>query len=116
MKNLRVALLVAMTAATLLAGCGTDGDDATAGPTGSPTQDGAATPGEDQTPADDGAAGGAAGGTQPATVALSFDGQPVPIVLACNGADGGVVVTTEGEVTITLVAKMGQRCATTAKA
>lgn len=45
----------------------------------------------------------AAGDTQPATVALSFDGQQAPIAEACNDVGGAVLATTEGEVTITLV-------------
>lgn len=36
----------------------------------------------------------------PATAALFFDGRQVPIAEACNGADGAVIATTQGEVTI----------------
>lgn len=40
-------------------------------------------------------------------MALTFDGQRVPIADACNGVDGAVLATTEGEVTITLVQEEG---------
>lgn len=57
---------------------------------------------------DDAASAGEDGETtQPADVALSFDGQQVPVATACNGVDGAVLVTTEGEVTITLVQEEG---------
>ena len=36
-------------------------------------------------------------------VVLAFDGQQVPLAEACTGADGAILATTEGEVTITLV-------------
>ena len=108
MKNLRACLVAAATAAALLAGCGS-ADDSTAPATEAPPTEATTevTTGAEERPADDGAADGAAGGTQPATVALSFDEQPVPIALACNGADGAVLVTTEGEVTVTLVQEEG---------
>ena len=106
MKNLRACLVAAATAAALLVGCGSTDDntapdaEAVASPTEDTTE---VTTGAEEPPASD----AAAGGTQPATVSLSFDGQPVPIVLACGGADGGVVVTTEGEVTVALVQEDG---------
>lgn len=97
MRNLRGVLLVAA-AAVLLGACGTTGDDGSSAGTPTPEPTGVATA-ADGTPAD----GGAAGDTRPATVALSFDGLPVPIATACTGADGAVLATTDGEVTVTLV-------------
>ena len=87
-------------------------DEPDDGATDEPADDSADEPSEDT--ADDGASeeepgdeDAAAGGTQPATVALTFDGQRVPIATACNGVDGAVLATTEGEVTITLVQEEG---------
>ena len=98
MKSILVRLVVAATAAAFLGACDAASDTETAAEsTASATQDTGDAP----------AGGGAAGDTQPATVALSFDGQPVPIAAACNGADGAVLVTTEGEVTVTLVQEEG---------
>lgn len=87
----RRSLTVALAATMLLTACA--GDDVA-----DTTDPGAEQPADDQT-ADD----AAAGDTQPVTVALSFDGQQMPIVQACNGVDGAVLATTEGEVTIMLV-------------
>lgn len=40
-------------------------------------------------------------------VTLAFDGREVPVAQACTGADGAILATTEGEVTITLVREEG---------
>jgi hypothetical protein len=40
-------------------------------------------------------------------VTLAFDGREVPVASACAGADGAVLATTEGEVTIMLVREQG---------
>ena len=42
-----------------------------------------------------------------APVTLAFDDREVPVVTTCTGADGAVLATTEGEVTITLVREEG---------
>ena len=42
-----------------------------------------------------------------APVTLAFDGREVPVATTCTGADGAVLATTEGEVTITLVREEG---------
>lgn len=98
MRSLRGGLSVAVASALLLSACG--GDEP---PAGAPAPDVTEATGVDETPA----AGGDAGGTRPATVALTFDGQPVPVATACLGADGAVLATTEGEVTVTLVQEEG---------
>lgn len=104
-----VPLALATLVAAVLVACGTGGG--TPGPdngpdvTESPTQ-----PATDQgtaPPTGDAGADGTEGGSQLAAVSLSFDGQPVPIATACTGADGAVLVTTEGEVTVILVREDG---------
>ena len=40
-------------------------------------------------------------------VTLAFDGREVPVATSCLGADGAILATTEGEVTITLVREEG---------
>ena len=40
-------------------------------------------------------------------VTLAFDGREVPIATQCTGADGAILATTQGEVTITLVREEG---------
>ena len=77
-------------------------DEATDGQATDDSTDTADDPAADEDGTED-----AAGGTQPATVALTFDGQRVPVATACNGVDGAVLATTEGEVTITLVQEEG---------
>ncbi len=49
----------------------------------------------------------AAGESPVDPVTLAFDGRAVPVAVACTGADGAIVVTTQGEVTITLVREDG---------
>lgn len=128
--TIRRYLVPVATAALLLTACaGDDVEDTTDGAaTEQPADDATDEPAEDATdePADDTTEeptedttddssseeepteeDAAAGGTQPATVALTFDGQAVPIATACNGVDGAVLATTEGEVTITLVQEEG---------
>ena len=56
---------------------------------------------------DEGGDDAAGGGIEPVTVAVTLDGQRVPIASACNGVDGAVLATTEGEVTISLVREEG---------
>lgn len=107
-------LTAALAATALLTACA--GDDTTDADADAPTdqvEDGAT---DDTDDVDDGAGDdaddaadeqadgdAAAGGSQLLTVGLWFDGQRVPIATSCNGADGAVLATTEGEVTITLV-------------
>ncbi|MDX1620304.1 MAG: hypothetical protein R3320_04895 [Nitriliruptorales bacterium] len=71
--------------------------------------DGSASPSETSQPTagDESPSGDATGGSQLAAVALRFDGESVPVASACNGADGAVLATTVGEVTITLVREDG---------
>lgn len=73
------------------------GDDAYArgGSTGDETGDGSPTSADDTTT--DGAS----------PVVLGFDGRTVPVATTCAGADGAILATTEGEVTITLVQEDG---------
>ena len=97
-SSLRSAVIVITIGLLAACGGGDTATDATVTPATPTAQAGTAPPAADDS---------AGGGIQPATVALSFDGQPVPIVLACNGADGAVLVTTEGEVTVTLVQEDG---------
>ncbi len=115
--TIRRSLTAVAAAALLLAACA--GDEATDTGTGTDveqpadddTDDDAAA--EDETAADetdDEAADdedAAAGGSQLLTVGLTFDGQRVPIATSCNGVDGAVLATTEGEVTIALVREEG---------
>lgn len=101
MKHIPLALATVM--AALLVACGTGGPtgpDTSPDATTSPTQ--TATDRATETGAD-----GNGTGSQLAAVSLSLDGQPVPIATACAGADGAVLVTTEGEVTVTLVREDG---------
>lgn len=46
-------------------------------------------------------------GTPVSPVTLAFDGRAVPIATQCTGADGAILATTQGEVTITLVREDG---------
>ena len=62
-------------------------------------------PGTDTVPAPAPATDEGDGAIDPVT--LAFDGREVPVATACAGADGAVLATTEGEVTITLVREEG---------
>lgn len=111
---IRRSLTAALAAALLLTACAGDDPEDTAGAgveqPAEDTSDEPDEPADPAEPAEDDAAeddDAAAGGTEPATVALTFDGQRVPIAAACNGVDGAVLATTEGEVTITLVQEEG---------
>lgn len=42
-----------------------------------------------------------------APVALAFDGHEVPVATRCAGADGAILATTDGEVTISLIREEG---------
>lgn len=99
----RHALVLALVLSVSLAACSDDAGETVEDPTES--SDGMGDEPAIDEPAVDPMTDGdaAAGGTQPAAIALTFDGQRVPIANACNTADGGVAATTEGEVTITLV-------------
>ena len=112
--HIRRSLAAAAAAALLLTACA--GDDTT--DVGAPAEqpaDGVTDDTDDTDGMDDAADDGdgstdgdaAAGGSQLLTVGLWFDGQRVPIASACNGVDGAVLATTEGEVTISLVREEG---------
>lgn len=113
--TLRRSLTATLAAALLVTGCA-DTDPATddGAVTGQPADDGADeavddTP-DDTDDTDEQVAGGedaTAGSTQPAAVTLTLDGRRVPLTGACNGVDGAVLATTQGEVTVTLVREEG---------
>ncbi len=97
-------LTAVLVAGLVLVACGTDEP---AAPTDTATED---TTADDVGGVDDGTGDGgdAAGGdSQPATVTLSIDGGQVPVVEACNRADGGVEVATQDDVRVTLVKEDG---------
>ncbi len=98
----RHALALALAMSLSLAACSDDASDPIEDPTES--SDGMGDEPAIDEPAVDPETDGdaAAGGTQPAAIALTFDDQRVPIAVACNTASG-VSATTEGEVTIELV-------------
>ena len=102
MNDALMRLAVTLTIAAVVTACGTAPETTDQGPSPTPTIQ---TPDGTEDAADD--ATGDAAGSQLAAVALRFDRQPVPIANACSGADGAVLVTTEGEVTVTLVREDG---------
>lgn len=107
--RIRRSLTAVAAVSLLLTACA--GDDTTDTDTTAeqPADDAGDTPEEeDDAPADDEQDEDAAGGdSQLLAVGLTFDGQRVPIATSCNGVDGAVLATTEGEVTVTLVREEG---------
>lgn len=104
-STIRRTVTAGIAAALLLTACvGDEGGDTADDLAGEqPTDD--ALGGEQ--PTDDGGEDATDGGIQPATVALFLDGRRVPVTAACNGVDGAVLATTEGEVTVALVREEG---------
>lgn len=103
-STIRRTVTAGIAAALLLTACvGDEGGDTADDLAGEqPTDD--ALGGEQPT---DGGEEATDGGIQPATVALFLDGRRVPVTAACNGVDGAVLATTEGEVTVALVREEG---------
>lgn len=102
--NTRLTRLLAVAvAATVVAACGGT-DDTSDTDAASPSPSVEATVGE--TPSSDDTDGGD-DASQLAAVVLTLDGRRAALMTACNGADGAVLATTQGEVIVTLVREDG---------
>ena len=101
-------MLAVVMAAAVVAACGgtddtTDAGVAPSSPTTESTSE--STVGETASPGDTG--GSPDDTSQLAAVVLTLDGKRATLMAACNGVDGAVLATTQGEVTVTLVREEG---------